>query len=59
MLGPLFSNHLHGDYVEFGVYKGDTLIQSVYQYQQFKAWLENQKKDEENGETKLLFNCHF
>ena len=27
--GHIFSNHLLGDYVEFGVYKGDTLIQSV------------------------------
>ncbi len=54
--GHIFSNHLHGDYVEFGVYKGDTLIQSVYQYQQFKAWLENQKKDEEKWRNKVALN---
>ena len=53
--GHIFSNHLHGDYVEFGVYKGDTLIQSVYQYQQFKAWLENQK-DEEKWRNKVALN---
>ena len=51
--GHIFSNHLFGDYIEFGVYKGDTLIQSVYQYQQFKTWLENQKKDEEEWRTKV------
>ena len=51
--GHIFSNHLYGDYVEFGVYKGDTLAQSVLQYQQFKTWLENQKKEKEKWRNKV------
>jgi len=54
--GHIFSNHLLGDYVEFGVYKGDTLAQSVLQYQQFKTWLENQKNDEEKWRNKVALS---
>ena len=45
--GHVFSNHLFGDYVEFGVYKGDTLVQSVKQYKQYKSWLNDQKRSNE------------
>ena len=54
--GHIFSNHLLGDYVEFGVYKGDTLAQSVLQYQQFKTWLENQKNDKEKWRNKVALS---
>ena len=54
--GHIFSNHLLGDYVEFGVYKGETLAQSVLQYQQFKTWLENQKKDKEKWRNEVALS---
>ena len=34
--GHVFTNHLTGDYVEFGVYKGDSLVESHKQYLLFK-----------------------
>lgn len=45
--GHIFSNHIKGDYVEFGVYKGDSLSESIYQYRQFYNWLKSQKKSDE------------
>jgi len=45
--GHIFSNHLLGDYVEFGVYNGDSLIKSIVEFNYFKKWLENQKKSSE------------
>jgi len=45
--GHIFSNHIMGDYVEFGVYKGASLAESVYQYRQFYNWLILQKKSDE------------
>ena len=40
--GHVFSNHLDGDYVEFGVYKGDSLIDSIETYLGFRKWLSSQ-----------------
>ncbi len=37
--GHVFTNHLHGDYVEFGVYRGDSLIESIEAFLEFKKWL--------------------
>jgi len=45
--GHVFSNHLFGDYIEFGVYQGDSFIESMKQFNQFKNWLESQKKSNE------------
>jgi len=45
--GHIFTNHLFGDYVEFGVYKGDSLIKSIDEYYVFKRWLENEKISKE------------
>ncbi len=45
--GYVFSNHLFGDYIEFGVYKGDSFAQSINQYKKFKLWLKDQKKSSE------------
>ena len=45
--GHVFSNHLFGDYVEFGVYQGDSFIESIKQFEQFKKWLEDQKSSSE------------
>lgn len=40
--GHIFTNHIHGDYIEFGVYQGDTFIESYRQYKVFTRWLEGQ-----------------
>ena len=45
--GHIFSNHLYGDYVEFGVYHGDSFLKSINEYKKFKNWLEDQKKSSE------------
>ena len=45
--GHVFSNHLLGDYVEFGVYHGDSFIESIKQFEQFKKWLDDQKSSSE------------
>jgi len=45
--GHVFSNHLFGDYIEFGVYHGDSFIDSIKQFKQFKQWLESQKLSSE------------
>ena len=49
--GHVFSNHLFGDYVEFGVYHGDSFLESIEQYNQFKKWLESQKSSVEKWRT--------
>lgn len=41
--GYIFTNHILGDYVEFGVYKGDSFIASIEEHVKFKKWLSNQK----------------
>ena len=40
--GHIFSNHIEGDYVEFGVYKGDSLIIAYNEYQVFKNWMQGE-----------------
>lgn len=45
--GHIFSNHILGDYVEFGIYQGDSFIESIKQFRQFKKWLESQKSSNE------------
>ena len=45
--GYVFTNHLSGDYVEFGVYKGDSLISSMKIYDDFRQWLFGQMKSTE------------
>jgi hypothetical protein len=40
--GHIFTNHIVGDYIEFGVYKGDSFIESYRQYKIFSKWLEGQ-----------------
>ncbi len=41
--GHIFNNHLVGDYVEFGVYKGDGVVASLRSYAEFSRWLEGEK----------------
>ena len=45
--GHIFSNHLFGDYVEFGIYKGETFFNSISIFKEFKSWLKKEKYSEE------------
>lgn len=51
--GHVFNNHLRGDYLEFGVYKGDSLLMSWKQYEKFKSWNKSQLKSTERWRVKL------
>ena len=51
--GHIFTNHIFGDYIEFGVYKGESLENSIIQYKEFMIWLNNQKKSDENWRVDL------
>jgi O-methyltransferase len=37
-----FTNHICGDYVEFGVYQGGSFVESYRQYKVFDRWLQGQ-----------------
>ena len=45
--GHVFTNHLSGDYVEFGVYQGDSLVKSHKEYTKFKSWIKGQMTSDE------------
>ena len=51
--GHVFSNHLYGDYVEFGVYKGDSMHTSITQFKLFQKWLQNEKNSNEAWRKKI------
>jgi O-methyltransferase len=40
--GHVFTSQIPGDYVEFGVYRGDSLAKSYKKYVQFQNWLKGQ-----------------
>ena len=39
----IFNNNLHGFYIEFGVYKGNSAIKSLENFNQLKTWSNQQK----------------
>lgn len=45
--GHVFTSDIVGDYVEFGVYKGDSVVYSLQEHNRFYNWLTNQKKSNE------------
>ncbi len=51
--GHISNNHLRGDYWEFGVYKGDSMLISWKEYQKFRYWNESQLKSDEPWRVKL------
>ena len=51
--GHIFSNHLEGSYVEFGVYKGDGIISSLFCHAEFIGWLNEQKVSDEKWRREL------
>ena len=40
--GHVFTNHIWGDYVEFGTYHGTSFVESYKQYKMFERWLQGQ-----------------
>ena len=62
--GHIFSNHLFGDYVEFGIYKGETFFNSISVFREFKSWLKGEEHSDENwsknvSEKSLLHQKFF
>jgi O-methyltransferase len=55
--GYIYSSHnFSGDYVEFGVYRGDGVVNSLIAQQEFHRWLENQKKSSEKWRREVALN---
>jgi hypothetical protein len=54
--GHVFTNHLVGDYVEFGVYNGDSLVKSFRNYVLFRQWLEEQQSSNEAWRREVAKN---
>lgn len=46
--GHVFTNDIVGDYVEFGVYKGDSVIKSLNEHKKFYNWLLGKYKSDES-----------
>ena len=51
--GHIFNNHLRGDYWEFGVYRGDSMLISFKQSEKFKSWNKSQLESIEPWRVKL------
>jgi O-methyltransferase len=51
--GHVFNNHLRGDYWEFGVYRGDSLVLSYSELNKFIRWNKNQTTSDEAWRRKL------
>ncbi len=54
--GYVFTNHLQGEYVEFGVYRGEGAVSSLKSYQNFYNWLNSQKKSSESWRRDVAFS---
>tara|TARA_B100001540_G_C15777275_1_gene629265 strand:- start:265 stop:1002 length:738 start_codon:yes stop_codon:yes gene_type:complete len=51
--GYVFSNYSMGDYVEFGVCKGDSFINSIKSYNEFNLWFKTQLNSKEKWRVEL------
>lgn len=54
--GHVFTNHMEGDYVEFGVYLGASFVESFKQYQLFRNWLASQMESNEPWRREVAAN---
>jgi len=54
--GYVFTNQLSGDYVEFGVYQGNSLITSYQEHAKFKKWLNGQMISDEDWRRESASN---
>ncbi|MFN0118419.1 MAG: TylF/MycF/NovP-related O-methyltransferase [Elusimicrobiota bacterium] len=51
--GMIFSSHMRGDYLEFGVYQGRSFIEAYKQYQLFAKWMADEMKSSESWRRKV------
>ena len=51
--GHIYNNHMRGDYVEFGVYRGDSLLLSYLELQKFARWNASQLNSDENWRRQI------
>jgi len=51
--GHIYNNHMRGDYVEFGVYRGDSLRLSYLELQKFARWNASQLNSDENWRRQI------
>ena len=54
--GHVFGNHLFSDYIEFGVYHGDSFLESIKQFEEFRNWLDDQKLSSEKWRVNVALN---
>jgi len=65
--GHIFNNNMHGFYIEFGVYKGNSAIRSLKNFNQMKIWFNQQKISDEYWRREVvnssplnqIINFHF
>jgi len=57
--GYCFSNHFLGDYVEFGLYHGDSFQESIKQYNLFMQWVNSQLLSDEKWRVEIAKNSIF
>ena len=51
--GYIISNNIKGSYYEFGVYKGDSLSESLRIYNNYYNWIQSQKNSDEEWRKKV------
>jgi O-methyltransferase len=54
--GYVFTNFMRGDYIEFGVYKGNSLVESYRNFLELKAWVNGQLKSTEPWRVETIKN---
>ena len=53
--GYITTNQIKGDYIEFGVYQGNTFIESWRQWLHFEAWVLKQLNSNEKWRVETFF----
>ena len=56
--GYIFTNQIYGDFLEFGVYKGGTLLASYKQYLNFRKWMDNEILSNEKWRVRQIKDFH-
>ncbi|NCN08292.1 MAG: hypothetical protein GW938_00455 [Leptospira sp.] len=53
--GHIISNNIKGSYYEFGVYRGDSLYESLRIYNDYREWISGQKHSSEEWRRKINY----
>src|SRR5438067_888414 len=56
--GYVFTNQIEGDYIEFGVYQGDSFVESYLSYLEFRQWVDGQLQSKEPWRVQLARELH-